>query len=207
MEYKYSFKPIKLAKYGVPQCCRRLILIASRHGKINFPRESHGSGTHNKNYTSVRDTIAYLPPIEAGETHPSIPNHQAAKLSLFNLKRINATPEGGGNKNWTEHLKLDCHKHFEGYSDVYGRMSWDKPASGLTTRCISYSNERFGHPEQNRSLSIREAACLQTFPEDFLFQGSMGSMARQIGNAIPPLLAKVIGLHFIAHLRDARRLT
>ena len=98
------------------------------------------------------------------------------------------------------------HKGVSGYSDVYGRMSWDAPASGLTTRCTSYSNGRFGHPEQHRAISIREAACLQTFPEDYVFAGSMASMARQIGNAVPVRLAKLIGHQFIKHLKDAGRL-
>ena len=134
-------------------------------------------------------------------------NHKAAKLSERNLDRIRATPEGGGERDWPEYLKLECHKGFTGYSDVYGRMAWDSPASGLTTRCISYSNGRFGHPEQDRAISIREAACLQTFPEDFMFNGSMVSMARQIGNAVPVRLAKLIGQHFIEHLKDVGRLS
>lgn len=78
---------------------------------------------------------------------------------------------------------------------MYGRMSWDRPASGLTTRCISYSNGRFGHPDQDRAISMREAACLQTFPRDFRFEGNLTSMARQIGNAVPVRFAAVIGRH------------
>ena len=85
-------------------------------------------------------------------------------------------------------------------------MSWDAPASGLTTRCTSYSNGRFGHPEQDRAISIREAACLQTFPDDFVFKGSMASMARQIGNAVPAHLANLIGQQCIEHLKNAGRL-
>ncbi len=205
--YEVDYRPIKLAKYGIPQSRRRLVLVGSRHGTIRLPEETHGSGAPNKRYASVRDWIAHLPPIRAGEEHEEVPNHRAANLSTRNLERIQATPEGGGNRDWPKHLRLECHKGFSGYSDVYGRMSWDEPASGLTTRCTSYSNGRFGHPEQNRAISIREAACLQTFPEDFVLRGSMASMAKQIGNAVPVRLAKLIGDQFIEHLKDVGRLS
>ena len=176
--------------------------MGSLHGPIRLPEETHGPGTSNQSYETVRDWISHLPAIGAGEEHPEVVNHRAARLSALNLERVQATPEGGGRGDWPDALRLDCHKGFDGYSDVYGRMSWDSPASGLTTRCISYSNGRFGHPEQNRAISIREAACLQTFPEDFVFKGSMNSMARQIGNAVPVRLAKVFGRRFIEHLTN-----
>ncbi len=204
--YEIASNPIIFANYGVPQTRRRFVLIASRHGKIDLPLETHGQGKGKEKYTTVRDWISHLPPIKAGEEDKKVKNHKAARLSKLNLKRIKATPKGGGNRDWPEHLKLNCHKKHSGFSDVYGRLDWDKTASGLTTRCISYSNGRFGHPEQNRAISIREAACLQTFPEDFIFKGNMGSMARQIGNAVPVLLAERIGEHFINHLKDRGKL-
>ena len=204
--YKVDYRPMRLARYGIPQSRRRLVLVASRHGAVHLPDETHGPGTTNQRYDTVRDWISHLPPIQAGEEHKDVPNHRAANLSERNVDRVKATPEGGGHRDWPDHLKLECHKGFSGYSDVYGRMSWDTPASGLTTRCTSYSNGRFGHPEQNRAISIREAACLQTFPENFVFEGSMASMARQIGNAVPVRLAKLIGQQFIEHLKDVGRL-
>ena len=88
------------------------------------------------------------------------------------------------------------------YSDVYGRMKWDSPASGLTTRCISYSNGRFGHPDQDRAISVREAACLQTFPRDFIFTGNLNSMAKQVGNAVPVLLSQRFGNNFQSHVAE-----
>ena len=205
--YELDYRPIKLAKYGIPQSRRRLVLVGSRHGKVRLPEETHGPGATNERYATVRDWIAHLPPIKAGEEHPDVPNHRAANLSARNLERIEATPEGGGNRDWPKELALECHEGVSGYSDVYGRMSWDAPASGLTTRCTSYSNGRFGHPDQHRAISIREAACLQTFPEEFAFKGSMASMARQIGNAVPVRLAKLVGFRFIEHLRDAGKLS
>lgn len=206
-DYKVDYRAVRLARYGVPQSRRRLVLVASRHGTIRLPDETHGPGTSNNQYATVRDWISNLPPIRAGEEHDHVPNHIAANLSARNLERIKVTPEGGGHRDWPLHLRLECHKGFSGYTDVYGRMSWDAPASGLTTRCISYSNGRFGHPEQDRAISIREAACLQTFPEDFVFRGCMTSMARQIGNAVPVRLATLMGEQFLAHLKDVGKLT
>ena len=200
LDYKVSHEPVSLMRYGVPQSRRRLILLASRHGSIKLPPKTNGPGTESPQYETVRSWIGDLPPIAAGEEHSDVPNHCAAALSKRNLERIRATPEGGGHKDWPERLRLDCHKKFVGYSDVYGRMSWNRPASGLTTRCISYSNGRFGHPEQDRAISIREAACLQTFPRQFLFEGGLVSMSRQIGNAVPVQLARIIGEHVIRHL-------
>ncbi len=205
--YELDYRPIKLAKYGIPQSRRRLVLVGSRHGKVHLPEETHGPGALNERYATVRDWIAHLPRIQAGEVHQDVPNHRAANLSADNLERIKATPEGGGNRDWPKGLALECHKEFWGFSDVYGRMSWDAPAPGLTTRCTSYSNGRFGHPEQHRAISIREAACLQTFPEDYVFVGSMASMARQIGNAVPVRLAQLVGSRFIEHLRDVGKLS
>ncbi len=203
--YKGEYAPVPLMKYGIPQSRRRLIYLASRHGQISLPPRTNGPETACA-YETVRNWIGRLPSIRAGEEHATVSNHRAAALSERNLQRIKATPEGGGHRDWPSHLRLDCHKRVGGYSDVYGRMSWDRPASGLTTRCTSYSNGRFGHPEQDRAISVREAARLQTFPDDFVFEGSLASMSRQIGNAVPVRLAEIIGRHAIQHLRDVRAL-
>ena len=201
-KYHVEFRPVSLRKYGIPQSRCRLVLLASRHGPIGLPTETNGPGTANLRYETVRSWIGDLAPIAAGEEHATVPNHRAAGLSARNLERVRKTPEGGGHEDWPETLRLDCHRKTPGYSDVYGRMSWDRPASGLTTRCISYSNGRFGHPEQDRAISIREAACLQTFPRDFLFEGRLNSMARQIGNAVPVRLAKIMGQQVNKHLSE-----
>ncbi|MGZ8910681.1 MAG: DNA cytosine methyltransferase [Methylococcaceae bacterium] len=201
-QYHVEFKVISSQDYGVPQKRRRLVLIATRLGKISFPLPTHGEGRINPKYTTVADKIRHLPPIEAGEIHNLDSNHRAAKLSPINLKRIKSTPEGGDRRHWSADMQLNCHKGYIGHSDVYGRMRWESPASGLTTRCISYSNGRFGHPEQNRAISVREAACLQTFPEDFVFSGNLNSMAKQIGNAVPVELARVFGRNFLLHYQN-----
>ena len=147
---------------------------------------------------TVRQVIGHLPKLAAGEVDRADPDHAAMRLSPVNLERIRATPEGGGRNDWPPRLRLECHEGHSGHSDVYGRMRWDRPASGLTTRCLSYSNGRFGHPEQDRAISAREAACLQTFPESFRFMGPLTEKGRQIGNAVPPALARRIGAGIMA---------
>jgi DNA (cytosine-5)-methyltransferase 1 len=191
--------------FGVPQKRERLILLASKHGSLTLPSATHGPG--KRPYATVRDWIGNLPPVKAGEGDPNDPDHKAATLSETNMQRIIATPEGGGRESWPDRLWLNCHKDHEGHSDVYGRLAWDRPASGLTTRCISYSNGRFGHPEQHRAITVREAACLQTFPRKYSFFGSATSKAEQVGNAVPPLMAKQIGKCFLKHARAVDLLT
>jgi DNA (cytosine-5)-methyltransferase 1 len=121
------------------------------------------------------------------------------------LRRIRASRPGGSWADWPSELRLPCHKAVDGYSDVYGRLQWDRPAPALTTRCISYSNGRYGHPEQDRAISVREAACLQTFDLDFEFVGGPTAAARQIGNAVPVRLAEAIGRMFVEHVDQALR--
>lgn len=188
--YFYDFQIVDSRWYGVPQKRTRLVLLASLSGEIKLPEATHGPGLIG--FSTVKDWIYDLPPLQAGSVDHQDDDHFAARLSDLNLQRIRSTPEGGGRESWPEHLLLDCHKGYAGHSDVYGRMSWNKPAVGLTTRCTSYSNGRFGHPTQDRAISLREAACLQTFPRSFAFCGSRVSRARQVGNAVPPLMAKAV---------------
>jgi len=196
--YFTDYAVVRASDYGVPQRRERLVLMASRIGSVALPRPSHG--LDGKKLAVVRDWISALPPLSAGETDANDPDHRAAALSDLNLARIRATTEGGGRENWPESLLLNCHRGHVGHSDVYGRLSWTKPASALTTRCVSYSNGRFGHPEQDRAISLREAACLQTFPRTWQFSGSLESRARQVGNAVPPLMAEAIGREFVRHV-------
>ncbi|PYF00956.1 DNA (cytosine-5)-methyltransferase 1 [Rhizobium sp. PP-F2F-G38] len=200
--YFHTCQTVEAENYGVPQTRRRLVVIASLFGPFTFPAPTHGSENFGEPVVTVRKAIAHLPAIAAGVSHDNVQNHRACRLSEKNLERIRAVTEGGDRRSWSDHLKLDCHVGVKGYTDVYGRMSWDRPSPSLTTRCISLSNGRFGHPEQDRAISVREAACIQTFPETFEFMGSVNSMARQIGNAVPPRLAEVIGRALIAHVEQ-----
>lgn len=195
--YLPEIKVVESRWYGVPQVRKRLVMIASLHNKIFIPEATHGDG--KEAYKTVWDSIADLPPLEAGETHASVPNHRSAGLQDINLRRLQATPEGGGRNNWPDELVLECHKNFSGHADVYGRLSKGSQSAALSTRCTSISNGRFAHPEQDRGISVREAARLQTFDDDFIFEGSLQSMARQIGNAVPVKLACVFGENFQKH--------
>jgi len=200
-----SYGTVCSADYGVPQTRRRLVLVASRLGPIGLPGPTHGPATGCPRST-VREWIGSLPEIAAGQAESGITSHRAMRLSELNLDRIRATPEGGDRRDWPDRLWPNCHRDgFKGHTDVYGRLSWDKPAPALTTRCISYSNGRFGHPTQDRAISAREAARLQTFPPSFEFAGSLTSQARQIGNAVPVLLARLFGRHLVEHVAQARR--
>lgn len=198
LNYFYDKATIHAPNYGVPQARRRLLVVASQFGPIEVPPPTHGSPA--RPHLTVKDAIADLPPISAGETHPKVSNHRAAGLSELNMRRIRAARPGGNWRDWDAELQLPCHKGVTGYTDVYGRMAWSRPAPPLTTRCISLSNGRFGHPDQDRAISVREAACLQTFDRDFRFVGNLASMAKQIGNAVPVALAETIGQMFKEHV-------
>ena len=199
--YSISHQIVQSQDYGVPQRRSRLVLLASVLGSVTFPSPSHGNGVGRRAYATVGQWIRGLPNISAGEAHPLIPNHRAARLSQLNLRRIQATPQGGGWKDLPPVLMPASRRSgFGGFTDVYGRLAWDAPAPALTTRCISYSNGRFGHPDQDRAISVREAAFLQTFPLDFTLTGNLNSQARQVGNAVPALLAQCFGNCILNHL-------
>jgi DNA (cytosine-5)-methyltransferase 1 len=202
-KYCFDHSVVKAQDYGVPQRRERLVLLASRLGEIKIPDPTHGPGKTTRKYSTVWEWIGDLPPLQAGESHPLLLNHRARALSDTNLKRIRSTPPGGDRRSWPRSLLLDCHRSYDGHTDVYGRLDANRPAPALTTKCITLSNGRFGHPNQDRAISVREAADLQTFPRSFVFQGSLASMARQIGNAVPVLMAQVIGesisQHFHSH--------
>lgn len=184
------------ANYGVAQHRKRLILIAAK-SKPKLPSKSHGPGTKHR-YRTVRDVISYLEPIEAGHREYNVRNHSTKNLSDLNLLRIQKTPTNGGSRrDLPKDLWIPSHKKHEGHNDTYGRMEWDKPAPTLTCRCISVSNGRFVHPDQNRGISIREAAQIQGFPRRYKFPFVLQDAQKCIGNAIPPLLAKKVSLQIL----------
>lgn len=198
--------------YGIPQNRKRLVLIASRFGPISLIKPTHGPGRELP-YRTVRETIGSLPRIAAGQASESDKLHRARGLTPINLNRLQATKEGKGWKDWPQELLLDCHKKNSGktYVSVYGRMKWDEPSPTMTTHCTGIGNGRFGHPDQDRAISYREAAMLQTFPQNYefcedwsKFNGS--SISRHIGNAVPPLLGKALAQSIHLHLLDHYRL-
>lgn len=191
--YAYEYHVLNAKDYGVPQNRKRLILIASRLIQPVFPVATHGPGLLP--YVTVHDAIHNYPNLAAGQTDDNVPNHRSAALSPLNTQRIEATPhDGGGRSDWPNRLRLTCHVNgHTGHTDVYGRMSWNQVSPTLTSKCFSLSNGRFGHPEQNRAISLREAASLQSFPDNYVFEGNLQEIGRQIGNAVPVLLAQAIG--------------
>lgn len=187
---------------GVPQNRNRLILLASKLGNINFIE---------KNYEkiSLKKAIGHLESISAGiKNNPKDPIHVSSKLTEINLNRIKKSIPGETWNNWPEDLLPNCYKRESGktYKSVYGRMEWDKPSPTLTTQFYNYGTGRYGHPEQNRAISLREGAIIQSFPLNYIFTESSSykftEIARHIGNAVPPKLAEFIGESIINHLRE-----
>ncbi len=201
--YQFRFGVLNAKDYGVPQNRRRLVLVASRRGKPSLPVPTHGPD--RVPFMTVRDAIGGYPEIASGQSHADIPNHVAASVYPINLQRLKRTPpDGGDRRSWPKHLQLACHpSDHPGHTDVYGRMAWDKPAPALTGRCNSVSNGRYAHPEQDRAISLREAAALQSFPDEYRFHGPPTQIARQIGNAVPVRFAEQIGRHILAYADEA----
>lgn len=196
--FSLDYGVVKVADFGVPQTRKRFILIASRVRSISLPRPDKSSDATVGKFIGDK---RLFPEIKAGHRDDSDFCHTAAGLSEVNQKRIEMTPsDGGSRKAWQDtDLQLPVYeRHREndsfGFQDIYGRMFWDRPAPTITTRFYSLSNGRFGHPEQNRALSLREGATLQTFPLDYVFKAqTITDISRIIGNAVPPELAKKIG--------------
>jgi len=201
LHYKVWFDVVDSSRYGVPQMRRRMVLLASRHGEIKMIEP-----THEKPRT-VRQAIGRLVRLRAGEAAPWDKLHVASSLSQKNLQRIKASKPGGTWRDWPDELVADCHRAESGrtYPGVYGRMEWDKPAPTMTTQCYGFGNGRFGHPEQDRAISLREAAILQSFPQDYAFvpedsEVSFKVLGRLIGNAVPVELGRAIARSIKKHI-------
>lgn len=201
MGFHIHHEVVDCSLYGLPQSRRRMVLLASRLGPVELIRPTH---TRPK---TVRGAIGRLAPIAQGGIDPKDPLHAASKLSDLNLERIRASRPGGTWRDWPQHLVADCHRRETGqtYPGVYGRMVWDEPAPTLTTQFYGFGNGRYGHPEQDRAISLREGAVLQGFPKSYSFIPKGGSvqfkaLGRMIGNAVPVTLGEVIGRSIAAHL-------
>ncbi|MBP9022213.1 MAG: DNA cytosine methyltransferase [Spirochaetes bacterium] len=202
--YHYDDKVINAKYFGVPQSRRRYILIATRlNNELTIPSEDKGS------IMTVRDAIGNMMKfknIKAGTIDETVFQHTAASLSPKNLERIMVTSKNGGDRRCWQHIKklqLPCYQKHNGHYDVYSRMFWDRPAPTITTRFRSISNGRYGHPEQDRAISIREGATLQSFPMDYVFySNSVDHIGKMIGNAVPPKVAEKIGMEIIKNFRS-----
>lgn len=204
--YDVEYGPVDCRLYGAPQTRKRLVLLASRLGPISLLEPTH---PETEDWTTVRSAIGKLPSLNAGDVYDKDPLHRSSELSEKNLKRIRASRPGGTWRDWPEELVADCHAKKSGktYPSVYGRMEWDKPSPTITGQSFGFGNGRFGHPVQDRALSLREAALLQTFPRHYRFVPDdvdfpgMKNVGRMIGNAVPPLLGKVIGKSIREHIK------
>lgn len=182
------------AEHGVAQSRKRFILVGKRSdltADFIFPKPSRVRKT-------VFDAIGDLPPPPDDFTdHKRYFNHQRAKVTPINIERFSHVPQGGGWKDIPYDLRLKCHQAVDtskgGWPDVYGRLQWDGQCPTITGGFDSFTRGRYGHPEEDRPLTPREAARIQGFPDKFKFIGTRGDIRRQIGNAVPPPLARKLG--------------
>lgn len=220
--YVTGSKVVCTSRFGVPQYRKRSILIAVRRELVREERFADLMETEllvpeadpNAMVMTVADAIGHLPPVSAGETHADVPNHRTRTLSELNLKRLSSALPGESNAYMARtefgDLTLDCHRKVNArlndrcFSDVYTRMHPNRPSPTITTKCHSISNGRFGHYDtsQVRGISLREAAILQSFPDDYVFYptGQIEPVARMIGNAVPPLLARYFATYLVNSL-------
>ena len=203
--YSMTKRIIDAAWYGVPQSRRRAVVVATRRnlGKaFCFPAPIYGPDS----LKTVRDAISDLPaPPPDGSAHPDYHNHRLVLISETNLNRLKYVPEGGGRLDIPESLQLPCHRNSNGHRhlDVFGRLWWDRPAGTITAMFDNFTRGRFAHPTENRNITAREGARLQSFPDDFVFVGPKKDVARQIGNAVAPAMARAIA-HALADCLEQR---
>ncbi|KGK43261.1 modification methylase [Nitrincola sp. A-D6] len=205
--YKVWFGVVDSTQYGVPQTRKRMVLLASRHGEIAMIQPTV------KKPKTVRQAIGRLRSLSAGEAAPRDKLHVSSTLSDINLQRIKVSKPGGTWRDWPEHLVANCHRAASGksYPSVYGRMEWDKPAPTMTTQCYGFGNGRFGHPEQDRAITLREAAIIQSFPRDYVFvpkngEVSVRMLGRLIGNAVPVELGRAIARSIKLHITEIKQI-
>jgi len=205
LKFYINYKKAYCPDYGVPQSRKRLVLLASRLGEINLIEPIYTPD----NYITVKQAISGLPKLKSGEQSDNDPLHFCTSLSKLNLSRIKQSKQGGTWRDWDKSLQLKCHKKNSGksYCSIYGRMSWDKPSPTITTQFYGYGNGRFGHPEQDRAISFREGAILQSFPPNYVFLNkddiiNSREIGIHIGNAVPVELGRAIGLSIINHIEE-----
>ncbi|WP_396910282.1 DNA cytosine methyltransferase [Mycolicibacterium sp.] len=202
VDYANCFAP----RYGLAQNRRRLVLVGSRISDISVP-QGHLAP---EQFRTVRQAIGGLPALGSGESSADDRLHVARSLTDLNLRRIRASVPGGTWQDWPESLRSNCHLKESGSSfrSVYSRMEWDNPSPTITTQFFNFGTGRFGHPEQDRTLTLREAAILQGFPKKYRFVRpkdpvEFHPLGRLIGNAVPPRLAKAVGKAIISSINEA----
>lgn len=225
-KYQIEYPVLNAADYGVPQTRKRLVLHGARKdvfdllkndsikNSLLLPSPTHCDPIKNnekkyKDWVTVEESIGDLPSLKAGQEYigENIYNHVCRKLSTTNIKRLEIIHQNNGSRSsLPKEYVLPCHIKKNVFSDTYSVMDKNKPSPTLTSGCTTISKGRFGHPTQNRGLSLREAARLQSFPDDFIFYGGIGSISLQIGNAVPPLLAMASGSKIYKQMRIVDKL-
>ncbi|MBI3218019.1 MAG: DNA cytosine methyltransferase [Bacteroidetes bacterium] len=197
--YQITACVVNMADYGVPQKRFRALVLASKHFKPELPPVLYDE----KNYSTVRDAIGYLAPLNAGEISKKDPMHQTSKHSQNTVNILKRVPKNGGSR--PKGVGPACLDKVKGFSDVYGRLFWDRTSITVTARCRTPSCGRYAHPEQNRGLTVREAALLQSFPKEFVFEGPFDDKFKQIGNAVPPVFSLYLAAHTLNMIAKNRR--
>lgn len=195
MGYTVTTEVLDASHFGVPQRRRRMILVAGKHGRIELAPKEPRTRT-------VRDAISQLPRAgKSGDPLHDLPEKHTKRIAML----IARVPKDGGSRVDLGDSQLDCHLRCDGFYDVYGRMKWDTVAPTITSGCVNPSKGRFLHPEQNRAITLREAALLQGFPVDYSFSLRRGKFATatMIGNALPPEFVKRHALQIRNHVTCA----
>jgi DNA (cytosine-5)-methyltransferase 1 len=205
--FSVSYRLCYCPEYGLPQHRRRLVLIGSRIGMIPVPQGAYGP----RDFRTVRDAISGLRPIQNGEADDQDPLHRTRTMTDINMKRIRASKPGGTWRDWPKELRAPCHQRETGstFQSVYARMSWDKPSPTITAGFFNFGSGRYGHPSQDRAISLREGAILQGFPSTYQFVApgekiELAPLGRLIGNAVPPVLARFIGRAIVRQAHQRR---
>ena len=149
---------------------------------------------------TVRNAISDLPPVAAGQICTSDALHRCSTHRQSTIDVIKAVPHDGGSR--PSGIGPKCLDKIKGFYDVYGRLAWDKPSITITQYARNPASGRFSHPEQDRGLTIREAARLQSFPDGYVWEGSLGEKFKQIGEAVPPLLALAVATQIALKLQE-----
>jgi DNA (cytosine-5)-methyltransferase 1 len=204
--YETEAHVVNAADYGAPQIRKRVVVLGwlrAETGSFPLPPRKYSPDA----YVTVDDAIGDLPsPAATEDLKPRDPLHRQTRLSELNRERLRHIPPGGGMENLPVHLRVDCHKAGAekiGHRYVYGRLAADRPAGTITARFDSFTRGKFAHPLQDRNITLREGARLQTFPDGFGFKGNQEDIACQIGNAVPPVLAEALARAAIEVLKHA----
>ena len=210
MGYIINYDILQVADYGIPQTRKRLVLLGGKNFKIPLPQKTHSKNPVKplRKWVSLREAIGRMPIpyspsiVKKGLSYEKINWNVARELGEINKARIAALSQGESRYAIPEYIRPKCHQKLNtGFANVYGRLKWDEPSSTITRGCTSLSMGKFGHPEQERALSVREAANIQTFPKNYKFKtNSIEKACIMIGNAFPCKLAKILGEQIIKYI-------